>query len=143
MKRCATLLTLVLSAACGPTLVSSLDTRSTLAPPDAFDCVMKAFEAEGFRRMSFDKDELRTTARRVNPKYSVSNVQFQKAFDQLDVDIESGANGETEMKVSASTVAEYFSQAGQIFEPRQTSAEAKEAARTLAARCGGNPQPST
>lgn len=137
MKIRATLLTLVLAAACGRTLVSSLDTRSTMPPPDAFDCVMKAFEAEGFKRMSYDKDALRTTARRVNPKITFSNVQFQKAFDVLEVDIGSGASGETEMKVLASTVAEYFSQAGQVFETQKTSAEAQEAARTIAARCGG------
>ena len=45
---------------------------------------MKAFEAEGFKRMSYDKDELRTMARRVNPSLRVSNVQFQKAFDRVD-----------------------------------------------------------
>src|SRR5687768_8589254 len=133
----ATLLTLVLAAACGPTLASSLDTRSTLAPPDAFDCVMKAFEAEGFKRMSYDKDELRTMARRVNPSLRVSNVQFQKAFDQIDVDVGSGAGGETDVKVTASTVAEYFSQAGQTFETRKPSPEAQDAARKIAAHCEG------
>jgi hypothetical protein len=133
----AMLLTLVLAAACGRTMVSSLDTRSTMAPPDAFDCVMKAFEAERFKRTAYDKDELRTAARRVNPKITFSNVQFQKAYDVLEVDIESGASGETEMNVTASTVAEYFSQSGQVFETQKTSPDAQEAARTIAARCGG------
>ncbi|MGH7516008.1 MAG: hypothetical protein ACREOC_00865 [Gemmatimonadales bacterium] len=133
----ASLLTLVLAAACGRTMISSLDTRSTMAPPDAFECVMKTFEAEGFKRTSYDKDELRTAARRVNPKITFSNVQFQKAFDVIQVDIGSGASGETDMKVTASTVAEYFSQAGQVFETQTTSPEAQEAARTIASRCGG------
>ena len=137
MKIRAMLVTLGLAAACGPTLASSLDTRSTLAPPDAFACVMKAFEAEKFKRISYDNDELRTTARRENPKFRVSNIQFQKAFDQLDVDVGSGAGGETELKVSASTVAEYFSQAGQTFETMKASAEAQDAARSIASRCGG------
>lgn len=136
MKMCTILLTLVLAAACGRTLASSLDTRSTMPPPDAFECVMKAFEAEGFKGTSYDKDEFRTTARRVNPKITFSNVQFRKAYDVLEVDINSGASGEAEMKVAASTVAEYFSQAGQIFETQKTSPEAQEAARTIAARCG-------
>lgn len=133
----ATLLTLVLAAGCSRSMISSLNARSTLTPPDAFDCVMKAFEAEGFRRVSYDKDELRTAARRVNPKYTVSNVSFQKAYDQLEVDINSGSSGETVMAVQASTIAEYFSQAGQTYETMKTSAEAQEAARTIASRCGG------
>ena len=133
----APLLTLLLAAGCGRALASSLDARSTLAPPDAFECVMKAFEAEGFKRTSYDKDALRTVARRVNPKITFSNTQFQKAYEQLEVDIGSGPDGATALKVSASTVAEYFSQAGQIFEPQKTSPQAQEAAGTIAARCGG------
>lgn len=136
MKLRATLCVLVL-AACGRTLVSSLNTRSTMSPPDAFECVMKTFEAEGFKRSSYDKDEYRISARRVNTKISFSNVQFQKAYDVIEVDINSGASGETEMKLAASTMAEYFSQAGQVFETQQTSADAQEAARTIASRCGG------
>jgi hypothetical protein len=136
MKIRATLCMLLL-AGCGRTMISSLDARSTLTPPDAFECVMKAFEAEGFRRSLYDKDELRTAARRVNPKITFSNIQFRKAYDVLEVDINSGASGETEMKVKASTLAEYFSQAGQVFETQATSTDAQEAARTIASRCGG------
>jgi hypothetical protein len=136
MKIRATLCMLLL-AGCGRTMISSLDARSTLTPPDAFECVMKAFEAEGFRRTLYDKDELRTSARRVNSKITFSNVQFRKAYDVLDVDINSGASGETEMKVKASTLAEYFTQAGQVFETQATSTDAQEAARTITSRCGG------
>lgn len=136
MKIRATLCLLLL-AGCGRTMISSLDARSTLTPPDAFECVMKAFEAEGFRRTLYDKDEFRTSARRVNPKITFSNIQFRKAYDVLEVDINSGASGETEMKVKASTLAEYFSQAGQVFETQATSTDAQEAARTIASRCGG------
>ena len=136
MKIRATLCMLLL-VGCGRTMISSLDARSTLTPPDAFECVMKAFEAEGFRRTLYDKDEFRTSARRVNPKITFSNIQFRKAYDVLEVDINSGASGETEMKVKASTLAEYFSQAGQVFETQATSADALEAARTIASRCGG------
>ncbi len=136
MKIRATLCMLLL-AGCGRTMISSLDARSTLTPPDAFECVMKAFEAEGFRRTLYDKDEFRTSARRVNPKITFSNIQFRKAYDVLEVDINSGASGETEMKVKASTLAEYFSQAGQVFETQATSTDAQEAARTIASRCGG------
>ena len=128
---------LVLIVGCGQAMATALDTRSTMAPPDAFQCVMKAFESEGFKRTSYDKDELRTTARRQNDKIEVSNTQFRKAWDLLDVVVASGANGETELKVTASTVGEYFGPRGPVYEPRETSTDAQEAARTIASRCGG------
>ena len=137
MKMLVTAVALLLVAGCGQTMASALDTRSTMAPPDAFACVMKAFETEGFNRTSYDKDELRTAARRQNDKIQASNTQFRKGWDILEVDIASGAEGQTEMNVKASTVGEYFGQRGPVYEPRETSAEAKEAARTIAARCGG------
>lgn len=137
MTQPVTAVALLLLAGCGRTLAAALETRSTLAPPDAFACVMKAFEAENFQRTSYDKDDLRTSARRPNDKIQASNTQFRKAWDLLEVDIGSGANGETELNITASTVGEYFGQRGPVYEPRETSAEAREAARTIAARCGG------
>jgi hypothetical protein len=126
---------LLLLPACGGTLQSTLDARSTLPPPDALDCVMKAFETEGYKRTSYDKAEFRTTARKVNPNIQLSNVQFRKGYDVLEVDIGSGAEGTTELKVRASTVAELFSQQGTVLETKETSADAQEAARKIAQRC--------
>lgn len=137
MKAPVTAAVLLFVAACGRTLANTLDARSALPPPDAFQCVLKAFEAEGFQRTSYDKDERRTEARRVNPKIQFSNIQFRKAYDVLAVNVVSGAGGETELKVQASTVAEYFSQRGPALEPQKASPDAVEAARTIAARCGG------
>jgi hypothetical protein len=116
---------------------SAMNARTTLAPPDAFACVMKAFETENFSRTSYDKDELRTTARKVNPKIHFSNTQFRKAYDLLEVKVASGADGATQLGITASTAAEYFSQQGPIFETKKTSPEAEEAARKIAERCAG------
>jgi hypothetical protein len=127
---------LFLLAACGQTVASTANLRSTMAPPDAFDCVLKTFEAEGFKRSSYDKDELRATARRRNDKIQVSNTQFRRGWDVLEVDVSSGASGETQVNVKASTVGEYFSQQGPVFENRETSKEAQEGAKAVAERCG-------
>ena len=143
MKTPATVVVLLLVSACGRTMVAALDAQSALPPPDAFQCVMKAFEAEGFKRTSYDKEEMRTTARRVNPKIRISNVQFQKAYDILEVDIAAGTDGQTELDIVASTAAELFTQRGPELEAMQTTAEARAAARTIAELCAGSPQPST
>jgi hypothetical protein len=137
MKTPASLLTLLFLGACSRAFTASQDARSALPPPEAFECVMKAFEAEGYRRTSHDRDEFRTSARKENREIRLSNIYFQRAFDVLAVDIGSGSSGETEMKIEASTVAQFFNQRGTTEEAQKTSEAAQAAARAIASRCGG------
>jgi len=39
---------------------------------------MKTFQVLGFERTMYDQDELRTSARKENPKITFSNTQFRK-----------------------------------------------------------------
>lgn len=98
---------------------------------------MKQFDTLGFQRTMYDTQELRTSAKKVNPKITFSNTQFRKAWDRLEVEVKPGTAG-TDLNVVASTVAEYFSQNGQNFNPLPTTQEAQEAARALEQRCGGS-----
>jgi hypothetical protein len=98
---------------------------------------MKAFRDLGFQRTMYDEEDLRTSARKENPKISFSNTQFRKAWDRLDVDIGPGAAG-TEMEILTVTEAEYFSQTGKILEQLPPSAEVQQAARDVQARCNGS-----
>jgi hypothetical protein len=121
-------------AACGHAIATSSVSQSQLAPPDAFQCVMKQFEQLGFQRTMYDKDELRTSARKVNPKITFSNVQFRRTWDRLDVQVRPGATG-TDVNVTASTVAEYFSQNALNYNSLPPSDEAKAAAQTVQRAC--------
>jgi hypothetical protein len=121
-------------AACGRPVASSSVIPSQLAPPDAFQCVMQVFQQLGFQRTMYDKDELRTSARKVNPKITFSNTQFRKTWDRLDVDVQTGSTG-TGINVQAATEAEYFSQNGKNFERLSPSPEVQEAAGQLQTRC--------
>lgn len=125
----------LLVAACGRTVATSSQSQSRLAPPEAFECVMHGFEALGFQRTMYDKGDLRTSAKKVNPKITFSSTQFRRALDRLEVEVGPGATG-TELRVVATTVAEYFRQNGPNFEPLPASAEVKEAAAALERRCG-------
>ncbi len=131
----------VLVAACGRSIATSSSSQSQLAPPDAFKCVLAQFEAQGFTRLSYDKDALRTSAQKVNPKIHLSNVQFRKGYDRLEVLVKSGASGATELEITPSTVAEYFGQTGPAYNQLETGTEAKQAAQTIATKCGGNVVP--
>ena len=110
---------------------------SQLPPATAFQCVMKAFKDLGFQRTMYDEDELRTSARKENPKITFSNTQFRKTWDRLDVDIHPGTAG-TELEILTVTEAEYFSQTGKILEQLPPTPEVQQAARDLQARCNGS-----
>jgi hypothetical protein len=120
--------------ACGRTIATSSVAQTQLAPTDAFQCVMQEFDTLRFQRTMYDKDDLRTSAKRVNPKITFSNPQFRRTWDRLDIEISAGATG-TDMKVTPSTVAEYFSQTGPLYNQLQTSPEAEEAAQMLQRAC--------
>jgi len=120
--------------ACGSSIAKPTTTASQLAPPDALQCVMKQFEQLGYQRTMYDKDEFRTSGRKVNPKITFSNVQFRRTWDRLDVEIGPGASG-TEVKVTPSTAAEYFGQTGPNYTQLKTSDEAAQAAAAVQQVC--------
>jgi hypothetical protein len=124
----------VLLAACGHAIATSSVSQSPLAPPDALKCVMDQFQKLKFQRISYDTDAFRASARRVNPKITFSNVQFRKTWDRLDVEIRAGAKG-TDVNVTATTVAEYFSQNAQNYNALPPSDEVKEAAQAVQSAC--------
>jgi galactitol-specific phosphotransferase system IIB component len=124
----------VLLAACGRAIATSSVSQSQLAPPDALKCVMDQFQKLKFQRISYDTDAFRTSARRVNPKITFSNVQFRKTWDRLDVEIRAGAKG-TDVNVTATTVAEYFSQNALNYNTLPPSDEVKEAAQAVQNAC--------
>ncbi len=95
---------------------------------------MKQFEQLGFQRTMYDKDELRTSARKVNPKITFSNVQFRRTWDRLDVQVRAGAKG-TDVNVNASTLAEYFSQNALNYNSLPPSDDVKQAAQTVQRAC--------
>jgi hypothetical protein len=123
-----------LLAGCGHAIATSSVSESQLAPRDAFQCVMKQFEELGFQRTMYDKDELRTSARKVNPKITFSNVQFRKTWDRLDVQVRAGATG-TDVNVTSTTVAEYFSENAQNYNALPPTDDVKQAAQTLQRAC--------
>jgi len=135
LTRPALLLTAIVAlVACSHAIATTSTSQSQLAPPDALQCVMKQFEQLGFQRTMYDKDDLRTSARKVNPKITFSNVQFRKTWDRLDVQVAPGANG-TDLKVTPSTAAEYFTQTGPTFNQIKTSEPAVEAAQAVQRAC--------
>jgi hypothetical protein len=134
LKTALALALVLLVVACGKPTAAISVAPSQLAPPDAFRCVTSGLQSLGFQRTMFDQDELRTSARKENPKITFSNTQFRKTWDRLDVKVQPADSG-TAMDVTAITEAEYFSQNGKNLEPLKPSAEVRQAAEQLQTRC--------
>jgi hypothetical protein len=127
---------IMLSAACGRPAATSSVAPTQLPPQEAFRCVMKAFQELGFQRTMYDEEDLRTSARRVNPGITFSNTAWRKTWDRLDVEIEQGQAG-IALNILSVTEAEYFSQQGKLLEQIAPSGEVQESARKLESRCSG------
>jgi hypothetical protein len=100
--------------------------------------VTSGLQSLGFQRTMFDQDELRTSARKENPKITFSNTQFRKTWDRLDAQVQA-ANSGTALDITAITEAEYFSQNGKNFERLSPSDEVRQAAAALKKRCAQVP----
>lgn len=124
----------LLLVACGRPVATSSVAPSQLPPPEAFQCVMKAFQVLGFQRTMYDQDQLQTSARKENPKITFSNTQFRKTWDRLDVGVRPGTTG-TDIDIVSVTEAEYFSQNGKNLRQLAPSPEVQQAARELQTRC--------
>jgi hypothetical protein len=124
----------LLVAACGRPMETSSVAPSRLAPPEAFQCVMKTFQRLGFQRTMYDQDELRTSGRKENPGITFSNTQFRKTWDRLDVRVSAGT-ASTEIAVASVTEAEYFRQTGKSLDRLSPSPEVQAAATELQSRC--------
>jgi hypothetical protein len=127
----------LLLATCGRAAGVSSTAPTQLAPEEAFRCAIKAFQELGFQRTMYDEEELRTSARRENPKITFSNTTWRKTWDRLDVRAPRGEGG-GRLEVLSVTEAEYFAQTGKILQPVSTSQEVQEAARKLESRCSGS-----
>jgi hypothetical protein len=130
----------LLTIACGRTITTSASTQSRLAPPEAYKCVTKQLDTLKFQRVSHDDDELRVTARKVNPEITFSSPTFRKTWDRIEAQVVNAPTG-TALDVRASTVAEYFTQIGPTFNQLSTSKEAKQAAETVLQRCSAPAMP--
>ena len=124
----------LLLAACGRAASTASTAPTQLAPEEAFRCVMKGFQELRFQRTMYDEEELRTSARRENPKITFSDTRWRKTWDRLDVQVSRGEKGAL-LEIKSLTEAEYFTQVGKLLEPVPTSKEVQEAAQKLESRC--------
>lgn len=110
---------------------------TSLAPaPDAFACVRDQLKTVGFTQSSYDTDELRVTARKLDESQRRPDVQFRRMVDRLEIDVApGGGDAVTNISVDAKTFVELTTQRGPTEEQEKTSETARAAAQTILQKC--------
>lgn len=137
MRSRVLLLGLVLIPGCGGgALASSFSAASPAPAPDAFACVRDQLKAIGFSQTSYDTDELRISARKIDESARRPDVQFRRLVDRLTVDVNPGSEGTiTKITATAATFAELATQRGPTEVQEKTSDAARQAAETVVRKC--------
>jgi hypothetical protein len=121
--------------ACSRTLATPLSARTSASPQDTFDCIKRQLPALDYERTSYDDSELRISARKIDPRARRPDVQFRRVLHKLEVDVETEADGQSNIQVLARTFAEYSTQRGPTEVEETASEEVVAVARQLQQRC--------
>lgn len=134
------LLALTLLAGCGASRSVSYTAAIDL-PGDVFTCVQTATSEADFVVEFRDERQRRLVVSRTNEDLQRSDPNFQKAVDQLTVDVgPSDAVSDPRLRVTARTYFEYWDRRGRTRRQHETSADARTAAQRLLELCGPGPE---
>jgi len=133
---------LLAGCAAGGKLGQSVSASSAAPAPDAFACARDQLKGLGFSQSSYDVDELRVTARRIDETARRSDIQFRRNVDRLEIDVAPGSGGEmSHITVVARTFAELTTHRGPTEEEEKPSEIVRRAAQTIVDKCGGSLAP--
>jgi hypothetical protein len=136
------ILSLVLLASCGGNapLATTLSGPSPLPAPDVFNCLRNQLKITGFSQTSYDPNDMRLTARKIDEDARRPDTQFRRMIDKIELEVGPGSGGQvTEITGEASTFAEYSTQRGPTEEQQKTSETARNAVQTLIDKCSNAP----
>jgi hypothetical protein len=140
------IVSLVLLAGCGGNapLATTLSGPSPQPAPDVFSCLRNQLKTTGFSQTSYDPDDMRLTARKIDEDARRPDTQFRRVIDKIEMEVEAGTNGNvSEIVGEASTFAEYSTQRGPTEEQQKTSETARNALQALIDKCSNAPVDST
>jgi hypothetical protein len=121
--------------ACSGRLAVPLSAPTSASPQDTYDCIKRQVGALDYQRTSYDDDELRISARKIDPRARRPDVQFRRVLHKLEIDVETEPDGQSTIQVLARTFAEYSTQRGPTEVEEKASEEVVAAARQLQQRC--------
>jgi|1186.fasta_scaffold132748_2 hypothetical protein len=126
---------LVISACAQQRFAAEESMQSSATPDQTFQCVRKQFDSLGYKRTSLDTDARRVNGTKIDEKTRRADTQFRRMLNKLEVEVSPEANGQTSLKVTGRTIAEYTTQRGPTEVEEKASADVRSATQTLLERC--------
>lgn len=127
---------LLVGACAGGPMYASLGATPDGAPSAVFDCARAQFKPLGFEQASYDVNDLRLTARRIDSGVTRPDRTFRRQIDRIFIEIHPGADGRTAMKIEAHTFGEYQTIRGPTEIEEPATERVKTAAATIVQNCG-------
>jgi hypothetical protein len=127
----------LLLSACAQRYAEPVNTRSSAAPEEAFECAKRQMNELGYKQTSIDVDERRISGTKIDLKSRRADTQFRRLLDKLEVEVAPHADGQTSIEVRGRTFAEYTTQRGPTEVEEKASSEVTEATRRILERCRG------
>jgi hypothetical protein len=127
---------LFLLSACGAAYATSLTASPSASPADAIACVRAQLRPIHYQQTSFDEENFRVTARKIDNSVHRADPQYRRNIDRLEVQAAPTADGKTSLTVIARTFAEFETQRGPTEEEQRASPGVKESAQAILDACG-------
>ena len=124
--------------ACGhaTNLYSTQQVSTALQPDSVFACARAQLKSLNYSQTALDIGDHRVAAKVKDPNLTVSDVQFRGGYNAIEVKVDAGgANGQTDLKITARTYFEYFTQRGTTLEEKDASEDVKRDSHTIADAC--------
>ncbi|MEP7225855.1 MAG: hypothetical protein ABI785_00710 [Gemmatimonadales bacterium] len=125
----------ILLSGCAKTISAPASARTSAGPDETFACVKKQIGALGYKQTSIEVDRHRINASKIDLKTRRADTQFRRILDKLEVEVAAEADGQTSIKVTGHTFAEYTTQRGPTEVEEKASDEVRSATQQLLERC--------
>ena len=90
----------------------------------------------GYQESSFDQDENRVTARKIDNSIQRADPTYRRNIDRLEIAAAPSAEGKTSLSVVGHSFAEYETHRGPTEQEEQASAGVRQAAQRIVDACG-------
>lgn len=129
--------TLLLVGACGGgRYYTTLTSSPSAAPADVIACARTELRALGYQETSFDQNDARVTARKVDNSVQRAEPQYRRNVDRLEIQAAPAADGTSTLTVIGHTFAEYSTHRGPTEQEEQASADVKRSSEAILEACG-------
>jgi hypothetical protein len=125
----------LLLCACSKPYAAPASIQTSATPDQSFQCVQKQMDSLGYKRNSYDTDERRITATKIDPDARRPDTQFRRLLNRMEAEVQTEPDGRTNIQVTGHTFAEYTTQRGPTEVEEKPTQDVRSATQQVLDRC--------